>query len=99
MIIVNDQRIDPMPVVTGAMEYPEDIIEKLSSKYTVYSVDAMKEALEIGNPRVFNVVILGMAARNMDFDKDEWIEVIKNTVPPKTVDINVEAFEHGYNME
>ena len=99
VIIVNDQRIDPMPVVTGAMEYPEGIIEELSSKYKVYAVDAMKEALEIGNSRVFNVIILGMAASKMDFDKEEWIEVIKNTVPPKTVDINIEAFERGFDLD
>ena len=59
----------------------------------------MKEALDLGNARVFNVIILGMAASKMDFDKDEWIEVIKNTVPPKTVDINIEAFERGYNLD
>ena len=98
VIIVNDQRIDPMPVVTGAMEYPEGIIEELSSKYKVYSIDAMKEALEMGNSRVFNVIILGLAASKMDFAKEEWIEVIKNTVPPKTIDINIAAFEKGYEL-
>ena len=58
----------------------------------------MKEALEMGNSRVFNVIILGMAASKMDFAKEEWIEVIKNTVPPKTIDINVAAFERGYEL-
>ena len=96
VIIVNDQRIDPMPVVTGAAQYPEGIIEELSEKYRVVAVDAMDEAIKMGNSRVFNVIILGIAAKNMDFQKEQWIEVIKNTVPPKTVDINVAAFERGY---
>jgi indolepyruvate ferredoxin oxidoreductase beta subunit len=98
VIIVNDQRIDPMPVVTGAAEYPEGVIEQLKEKYRVVAVDAMEEAVKIGNSRVFNVIILGIAAKNMDFPKEQWIEVIKNTVPPKTVDINVKAFERGYDL-
>lgn len=98
VIIVNDQRIDPMPVVTGVAKYPAGIIEKLSKKYRVVSVDAMDEAIKMGNSRVFNVIILGIAAKNMDFPKEQWIEVIKKTVPPKTIDINVAAFEKGYEL-
>lgn len=96
VLIVNDQRIDPMTVVTGAAGYPEGIIEQLSDRYRVVAVDAMGEALKLGNSRVFNTIILGVAAQNMDFEKEAWIEVIKNTVPPKTVDINLKAFETGY---
>lgn len=98
VIIVNDQRIDPMPVVTGAVEYPKNIIKDLSEKYKVISVDAQAEALAMGNSRVFNVIILGVAAKKMDFPKEQWIDVIKNTVPPKTIDINVKAFERGYEI-
>ena len=98
VIIENDQRIDPMPVVTGVAKYPDGIIEKLSKKYRVVSVDAMDEAIKMGNSRVFNVIILGIAAKNMDFPKEQWIEVIKKTVPPKTIDINVAAFEKGYEL-
>ena len=98
VIIVNDQKIDPMPVVTGVAKYPEGIIEHLSEKYKVISVDAQNEALELGNSRVFNVIILGVAASKMDFEKEQWIEVIKKKVPPKTIDINVKAFERGYEI-
>ena len=98
VIIVNDQRIDPMPVVTGVAKYPDGIIEKLSKKYRVVSVDAMDEAIKMGNSRVFNVIILGIAAKNMDFPKEQWIEVIQKTVPAKTIDINVAAFEKGYEL-
>ena len=98
VIIENDHKIDPMPVVTGVAKYPEGIIEHLSEKYKVISVDAQKEALELGNSRVFNVIILGVAASKMDFEKEQWIEVIKKKVPPKTIDINVKAFERGYEI-
>ncbi|MGN0394888.1 MAG: indolepyruvate oxidoreductase subunit beta [Coprococcus sp.] len=96
VIIINDQRIDPITVVTGMAEYPEGIIEKLSAKYKVIAVDAMEEAKKLGNTRVFNTIIIGVAAKHMDFEHDKWLEVIKATVPPKTVDMNIAAFEVGY---
>lgn len=96
VLIVNDERIDPMPVVTGAAEYPEGILEELDKSYTVYSIDAMDEAKKLGNQRVFNLVVLGMAASHMDFTKEQWTKIIEKTVPPKTVDLNIKAFEVGY---
>jgi len=98
VMIVNDQRMDPMTVVTGAMEYPENILETLGQKFKVVSVDAMAEAKKLGNARVFNTVIIGVAAKNMDFEKEQWLEVIENTVPPKTIDINKQAFLAGFNI-
>ncbi len=98
VLIVNDQRIDPMPVVIGAAAYPEHIIESLEEKYKVIKVDAALEAKKLGNTKTFNVIILGIAAQHMNFTKEEWLEVIENTVPPKTVDINKKAFEAGYNL-
>ena len=95
-IVVNDQRIDPMPVVTGAAEYPDNIIENLSKEYSVYKVNAMEEALKLGNSKVFNIIVLGVAAKHMDFTKEAWLEVIENTVPPKTVEINKKAFLLGF---
>ncbi len=98
VIIVNDQRIDPITVVTGADKYPENIIEELSAKYKVYSIDAMAKAKEIGNTKTFNVVVLGMAARHMNYTEEDWLTVIENTVPPKTIEINKKAFEAGYRI-
>lgn len=98
VIIVNDQRIDPMPVIIGAADYPENIIENLKKEHNVIAVDAMAEAKKLGNPRTFNVIILGIAAAHMDFDKEAWLTVIENTVPPKTIEINKKAFLTGYEM-
>ncbi len=98
VLIVNDQRIDPITVVTGAATYPEHIIETLQKEYTVIAVDAMEEAKKLGNPKVFNTIIVGVAARRMDFDKSQWIEVIESTVPPKTIALNKAAFEAGYAL-
>lgn len=98
VIIVNDQRIDPMPVVIGAAKYPEHILEDLEKTHRVYRVDAIDEAKKIGNSRVFNVIVLGIAAQHMNFTKEDWLTVIEKTVPAKTVEINKKAFEAGYAM-
>ena len=95
-MIVNDRRIDPITVLTGMAEYPENIIEDLSKKYKVIAVDAQDVAVKLGNAKVFNTVIIGVAAKHMDFAKEDWIRVIENTVPPKTVEMNKAAFEAGY---
>ncbi|MCR4739371.1 MAG: indolepyruvate oxidoreductase subunit beta [Lachnospiraceae bacterium] len=99
VLIVNDQRIDPMPVVTGAARYPENILEDLKKTYTVYSIDAMEEAKKLGNPKVFNVIVLGMAAKRMDFAKEDWIRVVRQKVPQKLVEINEKAFLTGYGAD
>lgn len=96
VMIVNDQRMDPMTVVTGAAEYPQGILDTLREKHNVVSIDAMAEAKKLGNARVFNTIIIGVAARSMDFDKEQWLEVIANTVPPKTIEINQKGFLVGY---
>ena len=90
--------MDPITVVTGAAQYPEGILEELSQKYKVYSVDAMAEAKKLGNARVFNIIVLGIAAQHMDYSKETWLTVIEKTVPPKTVEINKKAFEVGYSL-
>lgn len=97
VIIVNDQRIDPITVVIGADKYPDNILEKLKEKYKVLVVDAMDEAKKIGNTRVFNIIVLGAAAKHMEFSKEDWLSVIEETVPKKTIEINKKAFEVGYS--
>ena len=96
VLIVNDYRIDPITVVTGAAQYPDNILEDLKKQYKVISINAMEEAKKLGNPKTFNVIVLGLAAKHMDFTEEEWLKVIENTVPPKTVEINKQAFKQGF---
>ncbi|MCI9188659.1 MAG: indolepyruvate oxidoreductase subunit beta [Lachnospiraceae bacterium] len=97
--IVNDWRIDPITVVTGAAAYPENILDTLRAARKTVVVEATRTALEMGAPKAFNVVVLGAAARYIGFDREAWLEVLEKTVPPKTVEINRKAFEAGYLME
>ena len=94
-MIVNDVVIEPITVISGAATYPTDVLNSLEDKYKIVKVDANKIAEEVGNRRVFNTVVLGVAARHMGVEKEVWLRVIERTVPPKTVEINKKAFLTG----
>lgn len=99
LIIVNNQEIDPMPVIIGASEYPSDVLEQIKKECNnVISFDALKVAKELGNIKVVNTVLLGILANNMEFEKKQWIDTIKETVPAKTIDLNIAAFEKGFDI-
>ena len=87
-----------MPVVIGSASYPEGILLELGKTHKVYAVNATEESKRLGNPKVFNMIVLGVAAQHMDFSKEDWYRVIENTVPPKTIDINRKAFDTGYHL-
>ncbi|MBR5774101.1 MAG: indolepyruvate oxidoreductase subunit beta [Clostridia bacterium] len=98
ILIANTQRIDPMPVIMGAAKYPENILEKLHAKnIKVISVDALDLAVKAGNSKSTNVVLLGVTAKFLGFERDMWIDIIRSTVPEKMLDVNVKAFDLGYN--
>ncbi|MBP5343260.1 indolepyruvate oxidoreductase subunit beta [bacterium] len=97
VMVINITEIDPMPVITGQMEYPKDIIKKIKEKAKVIELDSTKIASELGNPRCANVVLIGAFAKNLDIPYENWIEVIKNTVPNKFIELNINAFERGIN--
>ena len=97
-IIVNSQMIDPMPVITGAAEYPENALEELKAKGVfVDELDALSLATEAGNAKSVNIVLMGRLAKYFHIEKDKWIEAIKNSVKPQFVEVNLKAFELGYN--
>lgn len=99
VMIVNNQRIDPIGVITGKEEYPKDALLVLKEKYKVIEVDSLNEALKLGNPRVFNTTILGVISNYMEFSVENWEETIRSTVPEKTIDINLKAFHLGRSFQ
>ncbi len=100
VLITGTQKIDPMPVIMGKAQYPENILEKLSEKgVKVIAVDALTLALEAGSAKSANVVLLGAAVKFLGIDRDEFAQIVKTSVPPKTVEANLKAFESGYKAE
>lgn len=99
VLVVNDCRIDPMTVVTGAAAYPAEIFSVLRQDHTVYTVDGMEIAKSLGNSKVLNSVVLGFAASQIGFSEETWLKTLTETVPPKTADLNRKAFLAGYEKE
>ena len=87
-----------MPVITGAMKYPENIEQKISEKLDISVIDALSLAKEAGNIKAVNVVLIGVMAKNTDIAYEKWVETIKTTVPPKFLEVNLKAFDLGYNI-
>jgi indolepyruvate ferredoxin oxidoreductase beta subunit len=96
-IIVNTQEMNPMPVIIGAAEYPADIEQKIGAQADLVSVDALSLAKEAGNIKAVNVVLIGVMARSTDVPYEKWIDALRQTVPEKFIDVNLKAFDLGYN--
>ncbi len=97
-IVTNTQQIDPMPVVLGAAEYPDNLVEKMREKGAkVDALDCLKLAGEAGNIKAVNVVLLGRLSHYFDFSEEAWIKALEANVPEKLLEINKKAFELGKN--
>lgn len=98
VLVANTQKMLPMPVIIGAAEYPDGIIDDIKAKGTkVIALDALSLAAEAGSEKAVNIVLIGAFARFCEFSKEDVEECIRNCVPPKFLDINLKAFELGYN--
>ncbi len=98
-IIVNTQQIDPMPVIIGAAEYPDAIIDEMKAKGVhVDDIDALSLAQQAGSAKACNIVLMGRLAKYFDMPKEKWIAAIEKSVKPQFVEMNKKAFELGYNF-
>ena len=97
-IVTNTQQIDPMPVITGAATYPEDLINKLKeSGAKVDALDCLSLATEAGSAKAVNIVLLGRLSHYFDLPEDAWMKSLEANVPSKFLEMNKKAFELGKN--
>ncbi|MBQ7968524.1 MAG: indolepyruvate oxidoreductase subunit beta [Clostridia bacterium] len=97
-IITNTQQVNPMPVVTGAAEYPKELVSKMEEKgFSVDAIDALDLAESAGSSKAVNLVLMGRLSKYFDFTEDEWMTAIENSVPPKFLEMNKKAFSLGLN--
>lgn len=96
VIIMSTQKINPMPVITGAAAYPDNLEAKLAAQgVTVIAADALALAREAGNEKASNVALIGLMSAYMGFDIDIIRRAVEMSVPPKFIDVNMKAFELG----
>ena len=95
-LVTNTQQINPMPVITGAAEYPVDLVPKLQAAgVDVDAFDALKLAEEAGSSKAVNIVLMGHLSRYFDFTLEEWMTAIEQSVPAKFLELNKKAFILG----
>lgn len=93
--IVNNYRIDPMPVLNGKVDYPDGIIEELEEKASARVFNAGDIAEEIGNSKTMNVVLLGALVKSMGLDHINWERIIEENVKKNFIEVNKIAFRRG----
>ena len=97
-VVTNIQQIDPMPVITGNMEYPAELVEKMKATGAkVDALDCLKLAEEAGSSKAVNIVLMGRLSHYFDMPEEAWIRVIEANVPAKFLEMNKKAFELGKN--
>ena len=97
-IIVNTQQINPMPVIIGAAQYPENLLEKMNAAgLDVDALDALSLAEAAGSSKAVNIVLMGHLSRYFDFTEEEWLEALEQSVAPKFLEMNKKAFAMGRN--
>jgi indolepyruvate ferredoxin oxidoreductase beta subunit len=98
MVIINDERVNPLPVMSGKVKYPDDIHEKVAALIPdTMIVDASSIAQRCGDLRAANVVLVGMLSRVMGLPVDEVKKAIARLVPPKALEVNLKAFQQGFS--
>ena len=99
-IVTNIQQIDPMPVITGAAEYPEDLVRKLKdSGANVDAIDCVNLAEEAGSVKAVNMVLMGRLSHYFDLPEEAWMAALQKNVPEKFMELNKKAFALGRDAE
>ncbi len=95
-IVTNTQEINPMPVIIGAAEYPQNLADKIAEKgINIEAFDALSLAEEAGTSKAVNLVLLGRISKYFDFTDEEWMDAIEKSVPEKFLELNKKAFAMG----
>lgn len=97
-IIMSTQEIDPMPVIIGAAQYPENLVEKMQAAGAdVDAIDALDLAMQAGSSKAVNLVLMGRLSKYFKATQEAWMEALEACVPPKFLELNKKAFALGRN--
>jgi len=101
ILVINSYELHPVTVNIGASIYPSGINEEYENvvgKENVHVIDAHSIAEELGNTKCMNIVLLGALVKMFKLDNIDWKQLIKDSVPEKAIDMNIKAFEKGYEI-
>ncbi|OEH86948.1 indolepyruvate oxidoreductase subunit beta [Desulfuribacillus stibiiarsenatis] len=96
-IFISNQVIEPMPVIMGIAQYPNEVIQTLDNLgVAVKSINALEMAMECGTPKAANVVLMGYLAKQLPIEKSIWEKALEKIIPSRFLELNKLAFEKGY---
>jgi len=98
VLLMNNHKINSMVTLNGKIKYPEDIFETLKAKVETYMINATALALEVGNRKVMNVIMLGAAVKAMNLTHLDFELAIRENVKPQFIELNIKAFNLGLNQ-
>lgn len=95
-MLLNTQRINPLPVITGAAQYPDGIAETLKKRgITLYAIDALNLSIKAGNVKTVNTVMLGALVKIMSLDYNVMEQSLTTLLPEKVKESNIFALKTG----
>ena len=98
-VVANDLRIPPSSVLMGQEAYPEGLAVSIRARFPDFLlVDGQKLAIEAGNPRAANTVLLGAVSKRLDVAEKFWLEALQKMVPAKALEVNRKAFLMGRGL-
>lgn len=95
IIILNTKEVHPTPVLLEEEKYPDDAIRVLKERFKVIEIDAMKEAKLSGNIKAANTILIGLLSKFLEISEETWHFVLRENVPPKAIEENINAFRRG----
>ena len=97
LVIVNTQEVEPMPVIIGAQEYPTDLVQKMQKAGVhIDARDFLSMAEQAGSSKAVNIALIGcLSSYFPDIPTEDWLSAIKENVPVRFLDMNLEAFRLG----
>lgn len=93
--VINDYEMPSSTVAAGLCQYPQGCLEAMQAHFKCYTLNAAQIALDLGSAKCMNIVLFGAMTRALHMDDIDWESVIRDTVPPKFLELNLKAFRAG----
>ena len=93
--VINDYAMPSSTIAAGLEEYPDGCLEAMQANFRCYTLDAAKIAMELGSPKCMNIVLFGAMTKALGLDEIDWEAIIRETVPPKFLELNLAAYRAG----
>ena len=93
--VINDYAMPSSTVAAGLEQYPDGCLEAMTANFRCFTLDAAKIAMDLGNARCMNIVLFGAMTVALGLDEIDWEEIIRETVPPKFLELNLAAYRAG----